>query len=195
MAAGRGGGAGRGVQVRCEPGARRALWGQNWSAPTMGSPQGGFGQTGIGDSPKISEGPSPTATGASVASLGLSAYSDVLKGQGVQQGDIFKASVSPDATNPGTTPARPPIRSALSERDHPPAQVRRDGCQAGIDERNDVESKENQYYGLIVRDDPQRIVRMEVVPTSRIMRLSESVCARFHSCSIRDRAAFIRAAA
>jgi hypothetical protein len=31
--------------------------------------------------------------GISIASLGLSAYSDVLKGEGVQQGDIFKADM------------------------------------------------------------------------------------------------------
>jgi hypothetical protein len=58
----------------------------------MGSPQGGFGQTGIGDSPKISQGPSPIATGASIASMGLSAYSDIMKGKGVQSADNYKAA-------------------------------------------------------------------------------------------------------
>ena len=38
-------------------------------------------------------GPSPTATGASIASLGLSAYSDILKGEGVQSADNYKASL------------------------------------------------------------------------------------------------------
>jgi hypothetical protein len=40
---------------------------------------------------------SPTATGASVASLGFSAYSDVLKGQAVQASDEYRAATLENA--------------------------------------------------------------------------------------------------
>jgi hypothetical protein len=55
----------------------------------MGSPASGGDNSGTGKSML----PSGTATGASIASMGLSAYSDVLKGQAVQQADIFKAGI------------------------------------------------------------------------------------------------------
>lgn len=70
----------------------------------MGSSAGGFGQTGVGDSSSLSSpsaGPTGSATGASLASLGLSAYSDILKGQGVQSADNYKAASLENAAKRG----------------------------------------------------------------------------------------------
>lgn len=74
----------------------------------MGSPQGGFGQTGIGDSPGISSGPSGTAagaSGASVASIALSSYSDILKGEGTEAAYNYKASALENAAARGRVAA------------------------------------------------------------------------------------------
>jgi hypothetical protein len=55
--------------------------------------------------PTDSSSRSPTATGASVASLGLSAYADILKGQGTQAADIYRAQSLENAAARGRVAA------------------------------------------------------------------------------------------
>ena len=64
-----------------------------------------MGQPQSSDTTGGSRTASPTATGASIASAGLSSYADVLKGEAVQSSDIFRAQQLENAAARGRVAA------------------------------------------------------------------------------------------